>query len=84
VETFETYRPYLFAIASRLLGSAMDVEDLVQGTYLRSRATPPRRAFTRSKGSASPILSVQKAGLEMLTLYRDRQPRWLSGICISY
>jgi len=29
VETFETYRPYLFAIASRLLGSAMDVEDLV-------------------------------------------------------
>ncbi len=42
MESFENYRSYLFAIAYRILGSAMDAEDMVQEAYLRSQAVPPQ------------------------------------------
>lgn len=35
VESFNQHRPLLFSIAYRMLGSAMDAEDMVQETFLR-------------------------------------------------
>ena len=37
MEEFETYRPLLFSIAYRMLGSASEAEDMVQEAYLRYR-----------------------------------------------
>lgn len=37
-DEFEAFRPYLFSIAYRLLGSASEAEDIVQDAYLRALA----------------------------------------------
>ncbi|RMF79572.1 MAG: RNA polymerase sigma-70 factor [Chloroflexi bacterium] len=39
-DQFEAYRPLLFSIAYRMLGSAMEAEDIVQEAYLRYQTTP--------------------------------------------
>jgi len=40
-EVFSAYRPLLFSIAYRMLGSAMDAEDIVQEAFLRWRQRDP-------------------------------------------
>jgi RNA polymerase sigma-70 factor (ECF subfamily) len=45
-ESFEMYRPLLFSIAYRMLGSAMEAEDMVQETFLRYNSA--RQADIRS------------------------------------
>ncbi len=40
-ETFESYRPLMFALAYRMLGSAMEAEDIVQEAYLRYLSVEP-------------------------------------------
>ena len=41
-EQFEEYRPLLFSIAYRMLGSASDAEDVVQDAWVRSSDAQPR------------------------------------------
>src|SRR5215467_4596669 len=38
---FERYRPLMFSIGYRMLGSATEAEDVVQEAYLRWQATAP-------------------------------------------
>lgn len=40
VEPFQTYRPLLFSIAYRMLGSVMEAEDIVQEAFLRFQNVP--------------------------------------------
>jgi RNA polymerase sigma-70 factor (ECF subfamily) len=46
IATFEQHRPLLFSIAYRMLGSAMEAEDMVQETYLRYQAVPEESILT--------------------------------------
>jgi len=71
VESFEAYRSYLFSIAYRMLGSAMEAEDMVQETYLRYQAVPPA-SITSLKAFLTTILT--RLCIDHLHLaYRQRE-----------
>ena len=74
VEPFETYRSYLFAIAYRMLGSAMDAEDMVQETYLRFQATPPE-TITFPKAYLTTIIT--RLCMDQLQLARRKREQYL-------
>lgn len=42
MQTFESYRPLLFSIAYRMLGSATEAEDILQDAYIRYRNASER------------------------------------------
>jgi RNA polymerase sigma-70 factor (ECF subfamily) len=74
MESFETYRSYLFAIAYRMLGSAMDAEDMVQETYLRYQSTPPE-TITSLKAFLTTIIS--RLCVDQLHLARRTREQYL-------
>jgi RNA polymerase sigma-70 factor (ECF subfamily) len=74
VGSFETYRTYLFAIAYRMLGSAMDAEDMVQETYLRYQTTPPE-TITSHKAFLTTIIS--RLCVDQLHLARRKRDVYL-------
>src|SRR5438132_11467117 len=73
-ESFESYRTYLFAIAYRMLGSAMDAEDMVQETYLRYSATPPETIISH-KAFLTTIIS--RLCVDQLQLARRKREQYL-------
>jgi RNA polymerase sigma-70 factor (ECF subfamily) len=73
-ETFETYCPYLFAIAYRMLGSAMDAEDMVQETSLRYQATTPGTILSL-KAYLTTIIS--RLCVDQLQLARRKREQYL-------
>src|SRR5207247_9113012 len=74
VDSFATYRSYLFAIAYRMLGSAMDAQDIVQETYLRYSATPPK-TITSLKAFLTTIIS--RLCMDQLHLARRKRDVYL-------
>src|SRR6266536_318975 len=73
-ELFETYRSYLFAIAYRMLGSAMDAEDMVQETYLRYSATSPE-SIASLKAFLTTIIT--RLCMDQLHLARRKREQYL-------
>jgi RNA polymerase sigma-70 factor (ECF subfamily) len=73
-ESFESYRSYLFAIAYRMLGSAMDAEDMVQETYLRYQGTPPE-TIRSLKAYLTTILT--RLCMDQLQLARRKREQYI-------
>ncbi len=71
MESFETYRSYLFAIAYRMLGSAMDAEDMVQETYLRYQNTPIETSIRSLKAYLTTIIT--RLCMDQLQLARRKR-----------
>ncbi len=70
-ETFESHRSHLFAIAYRMLGSAMDAEDMVQETYLRYQSVRPE-SITSLRAYLTTILT--RLCIDQLRMaYRQRE-----------
>ena len=70
VEVFGRYRPLLFSIAYRMLGSVMEAEDVVQEAYLRWE-----RAFGEGVRSPKSYLSTVVTRLSIDKLRREQARR---------
>src|ERR1044071_6464725 len=70
LEQFEAYRPLMFSIAYRMLGSAMEAEDMVQEAYLRYQSVAPA-AIQSPKAYLSAIIT--RLCLNQLELARTKR-----------
>ena len=87
-QIFERHRPLLFSIAYRMLGSAMDAEDVVQEAYLRWQGTEeevrsPKAYLSTVVTARKPAYGADRVARLMLGLARKRWPGYtirLAGI----
>ncbi|MHA7986644.1 RNA polymerase sigma-70 factor [Rathayibacter sp. CAU 1779] len=73
VEDFEQFRPLLFAIAYRILGSVSEAEDAVQETWLRYDATEATPASSKALLSAM----VTRISIDVLRSARVRREHYV-------
>lgn len=74
IDSFEAYRPLMFSIAYRMLGTITEAEDIVQETYLRYQRVPLEEI-----GSLKAFLStvVTRLCLNHLELARNQRETYI-------
>ncbi len=73
VEEFEELRPFLFAVAYRILGSVAEAEDAVQETWLRYESSPAQPASVKAFLSAV----VTRVSIDVLRSARVRRETYV-------
>jgi len=74
VALFQQYRPLLFSIAYRMLGSAAEADDILQDAYVRFQGVPPAKVES-PKSYLSAI--VTRLCLNQLTSARAQRETYL-------
>jgi RNA polymerase sigma-70 factor (ECF subfamily) len=70
-ERFEEYRPLMFSIAYRMLGSITEAEDIVQEAYLRYQAASPERIVSHKAFLSTVVTRLCLNHLELAKIQRE-------------
>jgi RNA polymerase sigma-70 factor (ECF subfamily) len=70
-EKFESYRPLMFSIAYRMLGSVTEAEDIVQEAYLRYQATPAEQIISPKAFLSTVVTRLCLNHLELAQVQRE-------------
>lgn len=71
IEWFEEYRPLMFSIAYRMLGSITEAEDIVQEAYLRYQAASPERIVSHKAFLSTVVTRLCLNHLELAKIQRE-------------
>ena len=70
-ERFEEYRPLMFSIAYRMLGSITEAEDIVQEAYLRYQAASPERIISHKAFLSTVVTRLCLNQLSLAKIQRE-------------
>ena len=71
LDQFEVYRSLMFSIAYRMLGSAMDAEDIVQEAFLRYRKVDPNSIRSQKAFLATIVTRLSINALQTARMQRE-------------